>query len=64
MIISYLRGMQPEEMAPVTKLVLLLGSGFCEKTMSSSVALFSVSHQWDIKVEVPRKSHFEFNCAE
>ena len=64
MIISYLRGMKPEEVAPVTKLVILLGSGFCERVMSSMVALSSVSHRWDIKVEVLRKSSLEFNCAE
>lgn len=49
---------------PVTKLVILLGSEFCGKMMSSILALLSVRGQWDMKVEVPRKHHLEFMSTE
>lgn len=64
MITSYLRGAKPVEMALVTKLVILLGCGFCKRMMRSILALLSESDQWDIKMEVPRKQHLEFSWTE
>lgn len=64
MITSYLRGMKPEEMALVTKLVYFWGVAFYKRMMGSILALLSVSDQWHIKMEVPRKQHSEFSHPE